>query len=136
MNPARSLLLCTSMRAPGLRAIGVRLSADSMSPRSSGDVTISIFSQYGSTAGRESGECGHMGVSSIQSSSGSTTGPPADSEYAEMLKLKDFYLERPITEEYLLAPDLLERTVEEFRRTQPFIAILNRTVQYAYDEMM
>ena len=60
----------------------------------------------------------------------------ADSEYAEMLKLKDFYLERPITEEYLLAPDLLERTVEEFRRTQPFIAILNRAVQYAYDEMM
>ena len=28
------------------------------------------------------------------------TGFPADSEYAEMLKLKDFYLERPITEEY------------------------------------
>ena len=64
------------------------------------------------------------------------TGFPADSEYAEMLKLKDFYLERPITEEYLLVPDLLERTVEEFRRTQPFIAILNRAVQYAYDEMM
>lgn len=64
------------------------------------------------------------------------TGFPADSEYAEMLKLKDFYLERPITEEYLLAPDLLKRTVEEFRRTQPFIAILNRAVQYAYDEMM
>ena len=37
MNPARSLLLCTSMRTPGLRAIGVRLSADSMSPRSSGE---------------------------------------------------------------------------------------------------
>lgn len=64
------------------------------------------------------------------------TGFPADSEYAEMLKLKDFYLEQPITEEYLLTPDLLERTVEEFRRTQPFIAILNRAVQYAYDEMM
>ena len=64
------------------------------------------------------------------------TGFPADSEYAEMLKLKDFYLEQPITEEYLLAPDLLDRTVEEFRRTQPFVAILNRAVQYAYDELM
>lgn len=64
------------------------------------------------------------------------TGFPADSPYAEMLKLKDVYLEKPITEEFLTAPDLLERTVEEFRRTQPFIAILNRAIQYAYDEMM
>lgn len=64
------------------------------------------------------------------------TGFPADSEYAEMLKLKDFYIDQPITEEYLLAPDLLDRTVEEFRRTQPFVAILNRAIQYAYDEMM
>ena len=52
-----------------------------------------------------------------------------------MLKLKDFYIEQPITEEFLLAPGLLDRTVEEFRRTQPFIAILNRAIQYAYEEM-
>lgn len=36
---------------------------------------------------------------------------------------------------YLLAPDLLERTVEQFRRTQPFIAILNRAIRYAHEEM-
>lgn len=64
------------------------------------------------------------------------TGFPADSQYAEMLKLKDVYLEKPITEEFLLADDLLERSLAEFRRTQPFLAILNRAVQYAYDEMM
>jgi len=63
------------------------------------------------------------------------TGFPADSPYAEMLKLKDFYLEQPIAEEFLLAPDLLERTVEQFRRTQPFIAILNRAIRYAHEEM-
>lgn len=63
------------------------------------------------------------------------TGFPADSPYAEMLKLKDFYLEQPITEEFLLAPGLLDRTVERFRLTQPFIAILNRAIQYAYEEM-
>lgn len=63
------------------------------------------------------------------------TGFPAESEYAEMLKLKDFYLEKPITEEWLLAPNLLERTLAEFRRTQPFIAIVNRAIQFAYDEM-
>ena len=50
-------------------------------------------------------------------------------------KLKDFYLEQPIAEEFLLAPDLLERTVEQFRRTQPFIAILNRAIRYAHEEM-
>ena len=51
-----------------------------------------------------------------------------------MLKLKDFYIAKKITEEFLLSDDLLERTLAEFRRTQPFIAILNRAVQFAYDE--
>lgn len=64
------------------------------------------------------------------------TGFPADSEYAELLKLKDVYLEKKITEEFLLDDRLIENTLAEFRRTQPFIALLNRAVQYAYDEMM
>ena len=54
----------------------------------------------------------------------------------EMLKLKDFYIAKRITEEFLLSDDLLERTLAEFRRTQPFIAILNRAVQFAHEEMM
>ena len=33
------------------------------------------------------------------------TGFPADSEYAEMLKLKDFYIAKKITEEFLLGPE-------------------------------
>ena len=53
-----------------------------------------------------------------------------------MLKLKDFYIAKRITEEVLLADDLLEKTLAEFRRTQPFVAILNRAVQFAYEEMM
>ena len=73
---------------------------------------------------------------SIQWSAGSIIGPPADSEYADMLKLKDFYIAKRITEEFLLADDLLEKTLAEFRRTQPFVAILNRAVQFAYEEMM
>lgn len=62
-------------------------------------------------------------------------GFPADSEFAEMLKLKDFYIAERISEEFLLADDLVEKTLAEFRRTQPFVAILNRAVQYAYEEM-
>lgn len=64
------------------------------------------------------------------------TGFPADCEYAELLKQKDFCLEKNISEEFLLADGLVGRLVEEFRHTQPFIAQLNRAIQYAYEEGM
>lgn len=63
-------------------------------------------------------------------------GYPADSEYAELLKNKDFYLQKPIDENFLLADDLVERIVEEFRRTHPFVELTNRAVRYAFEEMM
>lgn len=63
------------------------------------------------------------------------TGFPADSPHVGLLKLKEFFLEQPVSEEFLLAPDLLDHTVEEFRRTQPFIDILNRAIRYAHEEM-
>ena len=44
------------------------------------------------------------------------TGFPADSEYAEMLKLKDFYIAKKITEEFLLSDDLLERVAQDLPR--------------------
>lgn len=64
------------------------------------------------------------------------TGFPSDSEYAELLKLKDFYIERPLDEKELLQPDAVERLVGQFRLTQPFVAILNRAIRYAHEEMM
>ena len=63
------------------------------------------------------------------------TGFPADSPYAEMLKPKKKRNWRKWEPYLLLAPGLLDRTVERFRLTQPFIAILNRAIQYAYEEM-
>lgn len=62
-------------------------------------------------------------------------GFPADSAYDEMLRLKDVYVVRNISEELLYDPKLVQKAVAEFRRTQPFIALLNRAVQYAYEEM-
>lgn len=60
----------------------------------------------------------------------------AGSEYAELLKLKSFGIEKPIPGEVLPDTDaLLEYAVGEFRRTQPFVAQLNRAVAYAYEEM-
>jgi len=63
------------------------------------------------------------------------TGFPSGSEYAELLKLKDFYIEKPLGCVPSDADALLEYAVGEFRRTQPFVAQLNRAVAYAYEEM-
>ncbi|WP_299222543.1 DUF2461 domain-containing protein [uncultured Alistipes sp.] len=63
-------------------------------------------------------------------------GFPAGSPHEELLRQKDFCLERAVDEEWLLRPDAVERIVAEFRRTQPFVGQLNRAVRYAYEEMM
>lgn len=62
-------------------------------------------------------------------------GFPTDTEHDDLLRQKDFCIEKSITEDFLLADNLVERVVEEFRRTAPFVAQLNRAVQYAYEEM-
>ncbi|WP_300287111.1 DUF2461 domain-containing protein [uncultured Alistipes sp.] len=59
-------------------------------------------------------------------------GFPADSPYAEYLKLKNVYLERAADEDFLLRPDMLERTVRAFETTLPFNRLINRAVEYAY----
>ncbi len=63
-------------------------------------------------------------------------GFPVDHEFVELLKHKDWCVEKPIDEKFLLAPDLVGRVVAEFRKTHPFIELLNCAVQYAYEEMM
>lgn len=64
------------------------------------------------------------------------TGFPTGTPYDDLLKLKDVCLGRPMSEEELCRADLLRRTIEAFRSTQPFIAQVNRAIQYAYEEMM
>lgn len=63
-------------------------------------------------------------------------GFPAGSEYDDLLRLKDIYVQKSISEAFLDDPRLVEKTLAEFRRTQPFVALLNRAVQYAHEEMM
>lgn len=63
-------------------------------------------------------------------------GFPADCPHAELLKHKDWCLEKPVDEAFLCADDFVERAVAEFRRTHRFIELLNRAVRYAYEEMM
>ncbi len=57
-------------------------------------------------------------------------GYPADTPYAELLKRKDLSIYRPIDEQFLLAPDLLERVVAEFRKCVGLNAIINRAVAF------
>ena len=64
------------------------------------------------------------------------TGFPTGTPYDDLLKLKDVCLGRPMSEEELCRADLLPRTIEAFRSTRPFIAQVNRAIQYAYEEMM
>lgn len=63
-------------------------------------------------------------------------GYPAGSEYDELLKLKDLFVSYPMTEEFITAPDLAKRAAEKFRTTHHLVEILNRAVQFAYEEMM
>lgn len=63
-------------------------------------------------------------------------GYPSGSEFDDMLKLKDLYIEKNINDKFLTDENLMKNTVAEFRRTMPLIAILNRAVQFAHEEMM
>ena len=63
-------------------------------------------------------------------------GFPAGNRYDEWLRLLDFGIMKPLDERTILAPDLLVRVLDDFRSTAPLVAILNRAVRYAYEEMM
>ena len=63
------------------------------------------------------------------------TGFPAESEHADLLKQKDYCLEKRVSEEFVLSDGLPERLVEEFRHTKPFLDQLNRAIRYACEEM-
>lgn len=60
-------------------------------------------------------------------------GFPADSPYAEYFKLKDYFLMKFVDDDFLLAEGLLERTLEEYKKTLPFNNLLNKVVDYAFE---
>ena len=45
-------------------------------------------------------------------------------------------MERPLTDDVIVRPDFLPRTLEALRTTHEFVQRINRAVQYAYEEMM
>ncbi len=62
---------------------------------------------------------------------------PVGHKHDELLRLKDFGIEKPIDISQFNNEDaLLEAVLNDFRSTYPLVDILNRAVNYAYEEMM
>lgn len=64
------------------------------------------------------------------------TGFPTGTPYDDLLKLKDVCLGHVMSEEDMYDTELLPKVLAAFRSTQPFIAQVNRAIQYAFEEMM
>lgn len=63
-------------------------------------------------------------------------GFPTGTHYDELLRLKDVCLDRAMSEEELYDTELIAKTLAAYRTTYPFIAQVNRAIQYAFEEMM
>ncbi|MCD8073073.1 MAG: DUF2461 domain-containing protein [Alistipes sp.] len=61
-------------------------------------------------------------------------GFPPGSQFDELLKLKDFYIIKPLDMEFVTGGDLAKRVAADLRKTYPLIQILNRAVEYTYEE--
>lgn len=60
-------------------------------------------------------------------------GFPADSEWDEWLKLKEFTAMKPIDDKTLLKPNFMDLCIEEFAGVKPINDLLNRSVEYALE---
>ena len=62
-------------------------------------------------------------------------GFPADSKWSDYLRLKDFILEQDLQEDVLDAADPVPVLGAKFASTVEFNRILNRAIEYAFEEM-
>lgn len=56
-------------------------------------------------------------------------------EWSNMLRLKNFTLYKTIDTKTLFSPGFYDYTIKEFKKTKDFIAVINKAVQYAEEEM-
>ncbi|MDR2868340.1 MAG: DUF2461 domain-containing protein [Bacteroidales bacterium] len=57
-----------------------------------------------------------------------------ESEFADLLKLKDLSLMRPLSEKELCSPTLLENTIAQFKTVKSFNSLLNRSINYIREQ--
>lgn len=60
-------------------------------------------------------------------------GFPADAPYSPLLAYRSYCLVYEPGQQFMLQDDVLAQTLAAFRRTQPFLAYLNRAVAFALD---
>ncbi len=58
---------------------------------------------------------------------------PVGTPYDELLKLKDLYVTKYVSSDFLLDKNLLKNTVAEFKKTYPLVQLLNRCVELVYE---
>lgn len=63
------------------------------------------------------------------------TGYPAGSTYDEYLRLKDCYLVQQVSNEFLMADDLVGRVTAEYKKTHAFNQLINKALEFAREEM-
>ena len=62
---------------------------------------------------------------------------PTNHKYDNLLRLKDFGVEKPLNSQLLSdSTTLLQTAVDNFRSIYPLVEILNRAINYAYEEMV
>lgn len=61
-------------------------------------------------------------------------GFPEDSKYSEYMKLKSFSLCKFVSDDFLTDKNLLENCLSEFKKGLDFNNMLNRAINFAYDE--
>ena len=60
-------------------------------------------------------------------------GYPSEFKYADYLKLKNYFLTRYVDDNWITSPDLIERSVEEYKTTKEFHDLLNKAINYAFE---
>ena len=60
-------------------------------------------------------------------------GYPSEFKYADYLKLKNYFLTRYVDDNWMTSPDLIERSVEEYKTTKEFHDLLNKAISYAFE---
>ena len=60
-------------------------------------------------------------------------GYPSEFKYADYLKLKNYFLTRYVDDNWMTSPDLIERSVEEYKTTKEFHDLLNKAINYAFE---
>lgn len=57
-------------------------------------------------------------------------GFPSDSQWEKYLRLKTFCLVAEPDTKFMTAKDVIERSLELFRTTQPFLEYINRAIEF------